>query len=188
MKPLYSASMTCERNPSEMDVKRAEMLRRAGHVSRMHTIQTVKPRPISEHVYGASCIAVELCLANRIHPGHVLMVMLIHDAPELKTGDAPAPTKRLPGMNALYRKMEEAFYEKWKFEIPDLMELEAMICKASDYIDLAYTCLEERRLGNKSPDIAEVLTNAIKYVKESCMWVSGVDTFINRIEMEWNYV
>lgn len=188
MKPLYSASMTCERSPMIMDISRAAMVRRAGHVKRMHTIQTIKERLTSEHVYGAMAIAIELCLANRIHPGHILMTLLIHDTPEIKTGDAPAPIKRIPVVRDAYNKMEEEFYTHWKFEVVELMEIEKTICKAADYIDLAYTCLEERRLGNKTQEISRVLTNALGYVKESALWVHGVREFVASIESEWNYV
>ena len=160
-------------------IKRVNELYNAGDVKRLHTVNTLQTQTVGQHVYGSQIIAVEL-LNRAIEEGievravAVLIALLLHDAPEVVTGDIPAPTKRaMPGLNAELDKMEFDFYEKLNIEVPELTKAEADIVKSADVLDLMMTCVRERRLGNRHPRLAEVMRNVATYLNEQ-IHVAGV--------------
>lgn len=82
---------------------------RANDVKRWQIVATLRPQSVAEHTYGVIVLAMEL--VNRIHWGQrtyreledairyretmnaVLRAALVHDMPEVITGDIPTPVK-----------------------------------------------------------------------------------------------
>lgn len=142
----------------------------AGEVKRLHTVPTLRTQTVGQHVYGSQVIAVELMNRamvedHEVSAASVLLSLLMHDAPEVDTGDVPAPTKRksLEVAKAL-DEMEAEFYDRMRVELPSLNELENDIVKASDVLDLMMTCVRERQMGNRHPRLEQVMTNASMYL------------------------
>jgi 5'-deoxynucleotidase YfbR-like HD superfamily hydrolase len=135
-------------------------------------------------------IAMELCRLNRgvgVMVGDVLVELLHHDAPEIETGDIPAPVKRasLPITDELYA-MEEAFYDRYCIEFYSLKHIGHDIVKACDTLDLAFAALYERRRGNRHPRVKLVFRNCVAYLQEQ-MHVKGVKEFVDYLEQEWRF-
>lgn len=173
------------------------MLNDAGDVKRLHTVNTQRQWLIGRHVYGAQCIAVELCRINMIDPGNSLLALLYHDAPEVLTGDIPAPTKRhSPAIDKSLRMMEAEFYASWDLLQPGghlrahnilatgLIKLELGICKAADTLDLGMSMVIERRNGNRNPKIQHVISNVLDYMIPH-YWIPGVKEFTEYLDNEW---
>ncbi len=159
-------------------VERLEVLYAAGEVKRLHTVPTLKSRTVAAHVYGAQCIAEELCALNTVPPGPVLHALLYHDAPEVETGDVPAPTKRASKeIDLALEAMEEKFCKATGIPViaPRFFSvLEYDIVKAADYLDLGMICVQELMLGNRHQRIGLVLKNIIDYTRELEVKVLGV--------------
>lgn len=175
------------------------MLRAAGNVQRCHTAPLAGGYSVSQHVYGAQCIAIELCRRNMLAPGAVLGALLVHDAPEVEFGDIPAPVKRLSAeLSDAYAKLENGFMTRWDLDeienwhlrqqnIPGrgMNELETGIIKAADYLDLGWRCLSAYRQGNQERAVREIFANVIRYMEE-LMWIPGVKEIVEYLKSSWN--
>jgi len=158
-----------------------EVLRDAGRVKRLHTVPTTEIHTLARHVYGSQVIALFLLERNpSADVGRVLKALLIHDAPEVETGDIPAPTKRrdIAIYDALER-MEKQFYEGHKLNVR-LTALEADLVKACDILDLGLAIKEEFIQGNTHHRLYLVRSNVLAYlsdfehipgVKEAVRWL-----------------
>jgi 5'-deoxynucleotidase YfbR-like HD superfamily hydrolase len=162
-----------------------QALRQAGHIKRLHTVQTVGAHTLQRHVYGAQILALGLLRAcPRANPANVLETLLLHDAPEVYTGDIPAPVKRAhPILQAALDNMERDWYGMNDIVMPALTELEANIVKSADYLDLGWACIEEARLGNKG--MLQVFENVSSYLFEFEEKVPGLTKMINDMEKAW---
>lgn len=178
--------------------KRLSALYDAGEVKRLHTVPMLRPHTIAEHVYGSLLIASELVTLNvrmaastnlNISYQKVVAALLIHDAPELRTGDAPAPVKRaFPAVDDAHAQMENDFYHEHDMEFPYLNELEAHIVKASDTLDLGFTIVRERRMGNRHPILKEVYDNVMLYTLMQTGKVDGVGEIRVLLAAQWGGV
>lgn len=168
----------------------------SGEVRRCHAIaRMVRPPTIGEHVYGSLIVAMELCLAQDVGEtatGRILRSLILHDAPELVTGDIPAPVKRAsPEIAKALAVMEEAFYKKLDIYIPgDDPPIYQSICDAADVIDLAFTMVRERELGNHSgavgqrSTVPECFNNCLDYLKVQD-FLLGVPPIIGILKERW---
>lgn len=172
-----------------MNIERLETFYESGDVCRLHTVATVNEHTIASHVYGAQIVAVELCMAAAMPDavGPVLFTLLYHDAPEVDTGDVPAPVKRSSrDIDAALDIMEIAFYKEHGLVMPMLTDTQRWIVKAADTLDLCFNALRERRLGNKSRRIAVVFRNAMRYLDE-LTHVAGVPELVLYLRKEWDH-
>lgn len=167
-------------------IERIEELYESGFVERLHTVKTHDRHTVAAHVYGSMIIAVELCGLNGVDYKRILWTLLYHDAPEKDTGDIPAPTKRLLNSAAI-EDLENAFYDRLEISPMPHSEIENKIIKASDYLDLGYICLVERRMGNKTKHLDLVHSNIQKYLKE-IIGIIGVQPFAHWIEAEYERI
>jgi 5'-deoxynucleotidase YfbR-like HD superfamily hydrolase len=168
---------------------RVAILYRAGEVKRLHTVYTQHTHTIAEHVYGSQVLALELCRLNNLDEasqGRVLQMLLLHDAPEVWTGDWPAPIKRTsPALKGLGEHLEREFYNKNDIYLPNLNPTEEAIVKACDTLDLAMTCMRERLMGNRSSALAAVFNNCMSYITAQS-WVHGVTALAKQITGAWD--
>jgi 5'-deoxynucleotidase YfbR-like HD superfamily hydrolase len=171
-----------------VNITRLEAFYRSGDVKRLHTVATVNEHSIAAHVYGSMIIAAELAEANELglySLGPILFTLLYHDAPEVDTGDVPAPVKRAnPTMSTTLGALETAFYGRHDLVMPSLSALGEQIVKASDTLDLCFNCLRERRLGNRTAPIETVFRNALSYLDEYND-LGGVMTLTSHLRQEW---
>lgn len=163
-----------------MSHKGLQALYDAGQVKRLHTVPVLREHHIAEHVYGALLWLMELYEGARqaaataglaINREAVSVWLLYHDAPELITGDIPAPTKRAieahdaMGYSPPIEEMEaKAYSNLFNVTPPTLNEWETMLAKTCDYLDLAMCCIRERQMGNQHPTLLMVFQNAMSYV------------------------
>jgi 5'-deoxynucleotidase YfbR-like HD superfamily hydrolase len=178
--------------PDNPDVgERVDILYQSGAVKRMHTIPVHGQHLIAEHVYGTQIIAVELCRLNGFNEtvtGRILQTLLYHDAPELVTGDIPAPMKwDNPELRAAFDKIDEEFYLRSGIHLPPLTIKEHKVVKAADYLDLLFRCLYERRLGNRNDQILQIKVNVISYFRKQKIdtEIEGVDQLVGYVEEAW---
>ena len=71
-------------------------LLKAGHVTRWHTVDTVKVQTLAEHQWNVCMISVSLACAMGLDDSILNLVILkalIHDMEEVWTGDLPSPYK-----------------------------------------------------------------------------------------------
>lgn len=178
--------------------KRLSALYDAGEVTRLHTVPMLRPHTIAEHVYGSLLIATELVTLNvrfaasknlNISRVKVMEALLIHDAPEVVTGDAPAPVKRAhPAVDDAHAIMEDDFYNNHGIEFPHLNKLEEMIVKASDTLDLGFTIARERRMGNRHSILKEVYDNVMLYTLAQVDGIDGVTDMRVLLAKQWSEV
>lgn len=168
-------------------IKRIEFMREAGDVKRLHTVRTVRSHTVAVHTYGAMSIAFELCALNNVPVAPVLLALLVHDAPELETGDAPAPVKRANlAVRLAYNRMEADVVQEHNLFDPDLDEISRAIVKAADCLDLGFAALEERLLGNRTPRVYRVLANILSYTTEQ-MHIKGVAELRAHLQEQWTH-
>jgi 5'-deoxynucleotidase YfbR-like HD superfamily hydrolase len=115
----------------------------------------------------------------------VLEALLLHDAPEVTTGDLPAPVKRArPLLQAAMDNLEREWYADYEVKMPELTDLEMSIVKACDILDLGWACVEERQLGNRTREIMAVYANVVEYV-QSYRHIPGVEDILAMMVTEW---
>jgi 5'-deoxynucleotidase YfbR-like HD superfamily hydrolase len=172
-----------------MKLRTYEILRRAGLVRRLHTVPTLGGHTLNRHVYGAQILALALLeRCPRANRGAVLETLLLHDAPEVYTGDIPAPVKRAhPLILAALDNMERNWYSSYDIKLPELTELEANIVRSCDILDLGWACVEEKRLGNRTREIELVYSNVREYMT-AYQNIPGVDDIVAMLATEWECV
>jgi len=168
-------------------LERIEMLYAAGRVKRLHTVPTLLEHTVGHHVYGSLILAMELVkLENGVgvsgsnapldekyvlREWAIIYHLLYHDAPEVYTGDIPAPVKvRSPALVGVLEHMEESFYRHLFIALPLLTTREIAMVKACDTIDLAMNMLQEARMGNHIRDPytgALIFDNCMEYLKDN---------------------
>ncbi len=169
-------------------LRRLDFMREAGDVTRLHTVRTVRHHTVAVHTYGAICIAVELTQLNglgRDDALRIFMSLLAHDAPELETGDVPAPVKRAdPVVKQVYERLESDVIIDYALAYEDLTGTARDIAKAADCLDLGWAAVEERSLGNFTPRVRRVLDNILKYT-EAQLHIKGVPELRAYLATSW---
>ena len=166
---------------------RISVLMDAGAVRRCHTVRWLADYTVAAHVYGAQCIAVELCALNQVAAGAVCAYLLYHDAPELLTGDIPAPTKRALSHEAQdeLEELEAQFYRRVGIHpVEKLTSVQLGIGRAADVFDLCYAALYERENGNAAPAVERVFRRALSYVAPYTK-IKGVQALQQDLATRW---
>lgn len=111
---------------------------RASDVKRWQIVSTTRNQSLSDHTYGVAVIAMEL--ARRLWPGdiellkEVALAAIIHDLPEVITGDIPTPVKEGLGIKGTLNEVESRLlYCGLSYQ--DAPEQARMIVKAADLIE-----------------------------------------------------
>lgn len=145
-------------------VQRMELVRNGLNVRRFHQHPTHQINTVGAHSAG---VALMCLLIDPLCSREVLAAALTHDLGEWRTGDIPAPTKKMVSSAA---KDELAAVEKealaeLDFEY-DLSDAEVVLVKLGDYFDGVSYCFEEIRMGNRG-------------------LISVADTYLNYL---WQYI
>lgn len=144
-----------------INFNRLQWMYAGGKVKRIHTVPLLMEHTNAKHVYGTLMIAKELYLDEcQRTPGLSLLAiwdhLLVHDTPESLTGDVPSPVKRAsPTIKAILDSMELSYFHRHNVQCLPLSEVESAIVSGADCGDLIMSCIEERRLGNRSVELAD---------------------------------
>lgn len=166
-----------------------DQLHRAGYTARMHNLPTHDKQSVGQHSYGAAAFAYKLAILNGLDPQKLATYMVFHDVAEAEVGDIPAPVKRElknEGDNEFLLNAMEHRVEV-DFGVPkiELTAQEYEVCKVADYAELAFTCIYERRLGNRHPRFAECFHKACSYIEEVQAKVEGAERILTYVRHEW---
>lgn len=137
-----------------MLAEKLERFRRGGQVTRYHTHMLHRPPNNAEHSYGVAIIAdlIYQRAYNDTTPAALLLAALYHDQAEYETGDTPGwIKKRHPELKRVLKEIESEV--EADLGIPGVASDElACLVKVADELEHLWTCLDERRLGNKTVD------------------------------------
>lgn len=158
---------------------------RAGHVTRWHSVRTAREQTLAEHQYQVAMIARELCArmipqASDSERLTLLEYCLVHDVPELLTGDIPSPMKRrlehmLASPEAL-AVLEASLYPPLKVLQTKLYgtAYEA-IARIADYID-AIVFIAEEGIGTHATVVRHKLEFSLNdYIERVSRVFDGYD-------------
>jgi len=146
--------------------------RAASEVQRCHTFHTHRPYSVGQHSYNAAMLALSLkadgeCSMPAADIEQAVMMLLVHDIPEIYTGDVPGNVKWLnPVLAAVLSEAEYAWVERavpkelhhlfYKFLDADMPEdiaarLSAIhaLVKWCDVMELWLFLNEELEVGNR---------------------------------------
>ena len=140
-------------------------LRSAAAVKRYHTVPTIgESQSVSTHSYGIAMILLRLWpLACTVR---LLQAALEHDLPEGATGDIPAPAKwASPALVVALDELEAREHGRLGTgqAEADLDEMEVMMLRAADMLDLVFYCYEQRCMGNQM--LAPVFYRGVGYLR-----------------------
>lgn len=148
------------------------MLFRMKYINRWGIMHTMVNESLSTHSLEVAFVAHALALIGNRYYGkdydadRIAVKAMLHDAPEIFTGDQPTPVKYYSQeTKSAYDTVEQAACAKLLAMLPDELsdeyaslmtesDAEKVLIKAADKICAYLKCLEESRLGNREFDIA----------------------------------
>lgn len=140
-------------------VDRVLLTLEAGRVARYHAAPTVAPQSVGLHSYGVAVLCLHLC--GGCTSAELLQAALLHDAPEIITGDVPYTTKRnSPTIKHELEQLEEQVYNYDVLPFPKLTQAEVATLKLADTLDGLIWCRKTETRGpvlgrwNEAMDIA----------------------------------
>ena len=122
-------------------------IREGFNVKRFHTTHRTQEETVGHH--SANVCAILLRLDPTVRRD-CLVAALMHDVPEVYTGDVPAPFKwDHPSIGVGLKEGEAAYVMDMKIPDPFLTPKEKQLLKVADMVDLVLSSLEEMGRGNR---------------------------------------
>ena len=124
----------------------------SGAVTRFHTMRTLHKQTVAEHSWGVAAVLLWLH-APALPRAELLRAAMLHDMPEMDTGDIPAPAKwEHAELNAALDLAERAFHESHGTAavLGALTEEEQELLKFADMAELVLYALSEATMGNRN--------------------------------------
>lgn len=117
----------------------------AGMIERFHTCRTTRRQTVGEHSWGVAMVLMHICDPSV----NLLKAAMLHDVPELVTGDIPAPAKWAcrPLAEAL-NQFEDDICIGWGIAV-ELTDDEHNLLKWADMFELCLYAKAEVGMGNK---------------------------------------
>jgi len=142
-----------------MNLSRLEDIRASGDILRYHVAPLSRPQTVGQHCYGVVMILLEL----KPDAGpDLIRAALLHDFPELYTGDTPSISKwRYPELEEALRKAESQILAD--IDYPALTPEGRNLIKLADALEGAMWCVEEAERG--SPIGARIARRFIEVVR-----------------------
>ena len=142
-------------------VDRALLTLEAGRVARYHAAPTVAPQSVGLHSYGVAVLCLHLC--GGCASAELLQAALLHDAPEIVTGDVPYTTKRnSPTIKHELEELEEQVYNYDVLPFPKLTQAEVATLKLADTLDGLIWCRKTETRGPVLSRWTEALEIALR--------------------------
>jgi len=131
------------------------------NVKRFHTTHRTQEETVGHHSSNVAAIVLHLDTNAR---RELLIAALLHDVPEVYTGDVPAPFKwDHPAIKQGLKDGEDAFVRELGLPQYELSTEETMLLKLADMTDLVLSSLEEMGRGNNSA--RELVANGMWYIQ-----------------------
>jgi 5'-deoxynucleotidase YfbR-like HD superfamily hydrolase len=152
-----------------LELKTTAELLRLSHISRWGIVQTAVHQSVAEHSWRVWALTkqwaqhVALTVEEKAWSSELA---LMHDIPEIRTGDCPTPAKT-PEMKAILTATEHEIY-------PPLAKLEAEANRCSkDFVKFCDTAeavlfLHVNGIGKHAKDVEELLKSQLKSHLEKC--------------------
>lgn len=135
-------------------------IRKAKLVRRFHTCERIREETVGHH---SANVAVLVKWLDPEATADMLLYALMHDWPEVYTGDVPAPAKwNHPVLADALVQAEQMHWAKLGIHPPTLTEAQHLIVKVADMLDLVLSAQEEMRRGNTSA--LELYNNGLNYI------------------------
>ncbi|MCC6489114.1 MAG: HD domain-containing protein [Candidatus Hydrogenedentes bacterium] len=120
----------------------------SGNVLRCHTMPCLHRQTIGQHTWRAMII-LHWLFHPAYPPPQVSYAMLMHDVPEIHTGDVPGGIKAdHAGLSVALDELEQDFLQSMGIPVPMLPPLEERLVKVCDRADLTLYTLDEYEMGN----------------------------------------
>lgn len=146
-----------------------EQKMRTGHVKRWQIVRVAREQTIAEHMYRVYHIAVDIAGSLALTTGQMLNVQswaLLHDMPEVVTGDIATPTKRamrqaIPDQDPL-RHIELSLDDGYRELCTGLKESDPLVLDVVKLADLieAINFLMVEGMGNHAAEVEVGLREA----------------------------
>lgn len=166
-----------------MNLDRLRLMRSAARVQRYHTAPTIYRQSVGEHTFGAIAILLEVWDGDE-GLDRLIHALMQHDTPEVVTGDAPAPAKRMYSeLEHGLRVAEAGVAADYDLPLYDgLSDEELKLLKFCDRLELVIFCIEEFDMGNRHA--ATMARNMMKAMKDAGYQDINVNThhLINVVE------
>ena len=147
-----------------------EEVMRLSNLKRWGIVEMSRTQSVAEHSYNVAMIAAYIVdrLPSEIKPAglreNVINWSLIHDLPELVTGDIPTPIKAL--IKTSLDGAEKDLFPRISSYKDSLCELSRAICKTADYIDAIQFanrfCVDSRKeeiIDEMKENLGEMIDN-----------------------------
>ena len=148
--------------PTTTAIHQLMFTRDGGSVKRMHTVRTIHAQTVAEHSFGVAWLV--WALADGKPSANLLMAALAHDVPEVEVGDLPSPTKRALNSGALQILEDKAMENNFLPLFNELTQQEQTILRLADMFELAFFCVDEHNLGNRTPRLHEMFNKVMSYI------------------------
>lgn len=167
------------------DFRDLDFMWSGGETRRYHGFRLLMEDTVGHHSFNVACIIM------RLRPdasAHLLRAALKHDMAEHVAGDMPAPTKRaLPDylmlpephrrdtprtFREVFGEYEDSLMAAAGVSTEDLMPCEEWVLKLADALDGMRFCIQELRLGNRTPRFLRCYEAFEGYVAQ-LLWPAG---------------
>lgn len=149
------------------------MLYRLSDLKRYNNMPRIKSESLAEHQYYCGLILIKLkeYITNITYSEYCILLqyLLVHDIGELYTGDIPHNVKQdYPDLRYMleeieYEKLSSLGFSELAESIENNTDLKTLF-KLCDTIQVVQYCENEKRLGNHSTEIDEILKTAFNLV------------------------
>lgn len=149
------------------------MLYRLSDLKRYNNMPRIKSESLAEHQYYCGLILIKLkeYITNVTYSEYCILLqyLLVHDIGELYTGDIPHNVKQdYPDLRYMleeieYEKLSSLGFSELAESIEKNTDLKTLF-KLCDTIQVVQYCENEKRLGNHSTEIDEILETAFNLV------------------------
>lgn len=149
------------------------MLYRLSDLKRYNNMPRIKSESLAEHQYYCGLILIKLkeYITNVTYSEYCILLqyLLVHDIGELYTGDIPHNVKQdYPDLRYMleeieYEKLSSLGFSELAESIENNTDLKTLF-KLCDTIQVVQYCENEKRLGNHSTEIDEILETAFNLV------------------------
>lgn len=140
---------------------------RLKQIIRYNTRITLTKESVAEHSFYVALFSLKICDELNVDDStklECLIKSLLHDMPEIEINDITHDAKKKLKLTEYLKQFEDDYYQKNFSEYRDLMSssdsLSSKIVLLADILSVRQFCLIEKKLGNLSEEITEILDNS----------------------------